>query len=215
MRGRLLINYRRDGREHPAGSTIELDDSDLAILGDRVELLDDEGARRGEDFEPLAESENGDLQAVSDALHALREAMLNGFEALGVRIAELRGPVDAAIEHQAPLKGQGSERRSGREEPGSAGRPGDDGPEAGAGSDDPPGAGALDGEAGTSGTMARAKAAMRAMAGADPRRKAPAWWLRDGRPSVDELAHRGIELTAAERDALWAEVAPDGIAPGA
>ncbi len=42
MRGQLLIAYRRDGVRLPAGSTVELDDQDLAILGALAEPAEEQ-----------------------------------------------------------------------------------------------------------------------------------------------------------------------------
>jgi len=49
--------------------------------------------------------------------------------------------------------------------------------------------------------------AVNAMLAEDPERAQKDWWLNDGRPEARELARRvGFDVSAKERDALWAEM---------
>ena len=179
MRGRLKINYRRDGRELSAGSIIELDDDDRAILGDRVELLVDDAAARADSSAELpGEHAAEDALLILERLDRLEDRIVSMFEPLGELVADLIG------------------NRAGVERPSS---------------DAPAGPGVAGDEARTG----RAAGEMRLMAAADPERKTPGWWLANGYPAIDEMARRGVQLTADERDALWPEVVAAGLDSGA
>ncbi len=55
---------------------------------------------------------------------------------------------------------------------------------------------------------------LRAMAAEDPGRAHAGWWTQDGRPEVAELRRRGLAVSAADRDAAWADLGPI-VDPGA
>lgn len=53
-------------------------------------------------------------------------------------------------------------------------------------------------------------AAIQAMFDEDPEKQNPEFWLKNGKPEVKEIQRRsGLELSAAERDAAWADFITD------
>ena len=201
MRARLHIHYTVGGVTHAPGDIVELDADELARLGADAEVLGD--AASGRDQAPLE-------PAFEDVVKARFQEITGRLQTLDERLQAIDGRgarIERAV-HDMRMTREGEGGESLRREPPAGGDGTGDGEPAKQGVDPPPAPSAGGGEPPSrdaTGPVA-VEAVMRAMHATDPDRARAKWWIRSGAPATDELARRGLALTAPERDAAWARV---------